>query len=1396
MRMRTLLHSAASLLCVSLFSVAPAFAQGAKVHSEYEPVQQEDQDHPQERERWFMRGRALPGESAAALRYRAHKQKMQLRAARAAAAGQSGASPSSNTISSSGWSALGPAPLASDASGFGQQDYNWVSGRATAVTVDPADATGNTVYLGGAYGGVWKSTNAASGSFGNVSGVSWTPLIDNQATLAVGSIAIQPQLTNPDPGKSLLLVGTGETNSSGDSYYGLGILRSPDAGQTWTLIQTDSTGTRSFAGLGFGRIAFSIANPQLVVAAAASASEGIIEDLEDPDTVNRGLYYSTNAGTSWTYATPKDGGTVADPGSASAVVYNATAGKFFAALRYHGFYSSSDGVNWTRMAAQPGTGLTPIACPAHTSTNCPIYRGELAVVPGRNEMYAWYVDAFATDEGIYKTTDGGSTWIKVIETNITNCGDSFGCGTQQGTYNLELLAVPNGSATDLYAGAINIFKCTISSVSPTCNGTGTATFVNLTHVYGCSSIARVHPDQHSLSFLIVNGKSILYFANDGGIYRALDGYTGLTTGTCGGSNQFDSLNQTLGSMTQFVSFSQHPSDANTILGGTQDNGSPATGSSQTSSSWLNVNAGDGGYNLINPDDPTEWFTANTDVSIQRCTSGISCHTGSFFSVVSNATVGGDAGPFYTPYILDPQNSSDLVVGTCRIWRGSTTGTGYSALSVNFETGSGGTCTGGEVNQVRSLAAGGAKVSGASNVIYAGTDGLGPLQPPPVGSPVGGHVWATTNAAGGTSTWTNRTGTINPGTFPISAIAVDTSDVAGMTAYVAIMGFHTSHIWKTSNAGASWTDFTNNLPDAPVNALVLDPGANSATGVLYAGTDVGVFASSTGAANWIEVGPAPNSGQAGYLPNVAVTALRIFDTGTTKLLRASTYGRGVWQFPLITTPDFQFSLNSKTQTIFPSQLATFDGTLIAFNGYNSSVALSCAAGSTAPPSTCTPNPGSVTPTSSGAGFILSAAGSIGDYSFNIHGAGSDSNNVTHDAAVTLHVVDFDITAPSPANTTANRPNSSQPVTIQVTAGGSFSGSVSLSCGALPTGAACSFSPSATVNPTLNRPVTVTLVISTTTSTPTGSSTVIIMPDSSGSPSKTQNLGLSVTALPDFTVMVNPSSLALTAGQTGQLSGTVGFFNGYTDAVNLGCVSGTTAPPSTCNISPVSVPSNGSSASFTVNLESDAAADYSFNIKGSGTDSGATQHSFPVSLQVSPDFTFSSSSDSQTVNAGGTAAYTLSFAPVGASTFAQVVTYSCATTGLPALSSCSFTPAQISAGAAATSVTLSIHTTASIAGMLPARESGVRMLLALSLPLSGLVIIGGAGATNPRRRRRSLSAAFPLIMLLTILMSACGGGGGGGNGGGAQPGTPAGTYTVTVNAVSGSLAHSQQLTLIVK
>ncbi|HEY6938264.1 MAG TPA: sialidase family protein, partial [Terriglobales bacterium] len=306
-----------------------------------------EHDDPLARELWFQRGRIVPGKPGAAAQFlrHAYQQKMQLRAARlkvtgAAMTAYSGAltraTPSSaSTTSYGGWVPLGPAPINSNSTGsLDDQDYGPVVGRATSVVVDPGDPTGNTVYVGGAYGGVWKSTNAAAS---DPSAVTWTPLTDQQATLATGSLALQPSSSGPS---SVILVGTGEADFSIDSYYGLGILRSTDGGNTWTLI--NSAGS-TLAGLAFAKIAFSTDNPNLVVAAASGA--GNDEGAGGPGGSGNvsGLYTSRDAGLTWALTQQ---GVVPGIGS-TAVIYDSAGHKFFAFLQFEGYYTSKDGMSWT-----------------------------------------------------------------------------------------------------------------------------------------------------------------------------------------------------------------------------------------------------------------------------------------------------------------------------------------------------------------------------------------------------------------------------------------------------------------------------------------------------------------------------------------------------------------------------------------------------------------------------------------------------------------------------------------------------------------------------------------------------------------------------------------------------------------------------------------------------------------------------------------------------------------------------------------------------------------------------------------------------------------------------------------------------------------------------------------
>src|SRR3989449_2005486 len=130
----------------------------------------------------------------------------------------------------SAWTSIGPQPINVAPGVFPFNGSPSNSGRVAALAVDPRNP--DVAFLGAAAGGVWKTIDA---------GLNWPPLTDNQPSLSIGSLAIDP--TN----SSIIYVGTGEQNFSGDSYSGAGVLKSTDGGTTWT-----QQGANVFLGPGGG----------------------------------------------------------------------------------------------------------------------------------------------------------------------------------------------------------------------------------------------------------------------------------------------------------------------------------------------------------------------------------------------------------------------------------------------------------------------------------------------------------------------------------------------------------------------------------------------------------------------------------------------------------------------------------------------------------------------------------------------------------------------------------------------------------------------------------------------------------------------------------------------------------------------------------------------------------------------------------------------------------------------------------------------------------------------------------------------------------------------------------------------------------------------------------------
>lgn len=869
---------------------------------------------------------------------------MRLQAAKAAGALNAAVlSPATAT-----WQPLGPAAVITP-------NFGLVTGRITSLALDSSDPTGNRLYVGTTGGGVWEAQNAASST---LSSIIFTPLTDTLdalggalgASISVGALTVQPG------GTGVILAGTGDPNDALDSYYGAGILRSTDGGATWSLIQITvdreenlSQQDYGFVGEGFAGFAWSTANPQVVVAAVSQAFEGTLVAYNLSAVSYQGLYYSTNAGASWHLATVKDANgqevqgptdafTNPDGNAATAVVWNPARKLFIAAVRYHGYYQSADGVTWTRLSAQPGAALTASLCPTNPmavgSIACPIFRGALAVNPQTGDTFAWTTDIENQDQGLWQdqcalsgTTcaNPAITFGKQWNTAALEADTSSGAATiPNGDYNLVLTAVPAQQDTLLLAGANDLWKCSLAAGCVWRNATNSTT---------CRS-AQVGEFQHALAWNASNPQEI-FAGNDSGLWRSMDAI-GETDAVCSVSDagHFQNLNGALGSLAEPESIAPSPQTPYTMLAGLGVNGTAGVKSSAgPTANWPQVLSGEGGPVDIDAQNPLNWYVNNGfGVSIHACSQAASCTAADFgtSATVNNDDVSGDGYAMTAPaaFLVDPADNLQLLVGTCRVWRGPANGSGWNAnnaISPILDTGStAGSCNGDAT--IRALTA--MALPAGGEVIYAGT--YGALDG---GANIPGHIFGAVISPTGTGMPTWRDLTLNPvvntsipvnqNGFDVSSISIDPHDTTGNTVYFTLEAASVPQsnrytIFRSIDGGAHWIEISSNLPKAPANSVIVDP---SDPNTVYVATDTGVYFT-TRVATCGQSGSNCWSAFGTGLPQAPVVALRAAQPGAAqRVLVAATYGRGIWQTPLWTSSASLTTVSpSPAALAFPPQVA--------------------------------------------------------------------------------------------------------------------------------------------------------------------------------------------------------------------------------------------------------------------------------------------------------------------------------------------------------------------------------------------------------------------------------------------------------------------------------------------
>jgi hypothetical protein len=383
-----------------------------------------------------------------------------------------------------------------------------------------------------------------------------------------------------------------------------------------------------------------------------------------------------------------------------------------------------------------------------------------------------------------------------------------------------------------------------------------------------------------------------------------------------------------------------------------------------------------------------------------------------------------------------------------------------------------------------------------------------------------------------------------------------------------------------------------------------------------------------------------------------------------------------------------------------------------------------------------------------------------------------------------VPDFGISVTPPTSATVVAGNPAT-YTISMNAIAGFNSVVTLSCSGLPLGTSCAFVP-----PTVTAgvaAVTSTLTISTTAATPAATSSVTVT-GTFGSLSHDTPVSLTVTPAPDFTIAATALSPAtVAAGGSATSTVTIAPLNAFTGAADLTCsVTPVVTNPPTCAFNPTPVPGGSGNSTLTASTSlTTPPGPYTVTVTGT---SGALSHeatalSLTVTAPPVADFTIAVAALAPaSIAPGASATSTVTIAPLNG--FSAAVNLTCSVA--PAATrgpTCAFNPASVPGGTGTS--TLTVSTTAATTASLEPHSTG--LFYAMLLPVAGLALLGTGFCSGEKKYLGFLVGC--LLFSTLIILPACGGSSpSGGGGGGGHPGTPAGTYTVTVTGTAGSLTHN--------